>query len=150
MTLWQVGVTDMNTIFLLHVGQLGNTGGTPLEDTPAAGMSAPPYSVRVCGVIPSQRTLRNKSRLRRRQPYFLSRSSPFSQPFVSVVHMGSGWPQSAHRSTRWLLPLASMCFIVFWHLAQTAGEDWIWDMMHPWIRRERNTLSHRWRPMAGR
>ena len=52
MTLWQVGVTDMNTIFLLHVGQLGNTGGTPLEDTPAAGMSAPPYLVRVCGACP--------------------------------------------------------------------------------------------------
>ena len=42
----------MNTIFLLHVGQLGNTGGTPLEDTPAAGMSAPPYLVRVCGGYP--------------------------------------------------------------------------------------------------
>ena len=48
MTLWQVGVTDMN----LHVGQLGKTGGTPLEDTPAAGMSAPPYLVRVCGDYP--------------------------------------------------------------------------------------------------
>jgi hypothetical protein len=54
MTLWQVGVTDMNTIFLLHVGQLGNTGGTPLEDTPAAGMSAPPYVS--AGIILSQRT----------------------------------------------------------------------------------------------
>ncbi len=69
--------------------------------------------------------MRNKFRLGRRRPYFLSRSSPFSQPFVSVVHMGSGWPQSAQRSTRWLPPLASMSFIVFWHLGQTDGEDWI-------------------------
>ena len=52
MTLWQVGVTDINTIFFLHVGQLGNTGGTALEDKPAARISAPPYLVRVCGSYP--------------------------------------------------------------------------------------------------
>jgi hypothetical protein len=40
--LWLVGVTAMNTIFLLHVGQRGKIGGTLLEDTPTAGMSAPP------------------------------------------------------------------------------------------------------------
>jgi hypothetical protein len=32
----------MNTIFLLHVGQRGKIGGTLLEDTPTARMSAPP------------------------------------------------------------------------------------------------------------
>ena len=116
----------MNTIFLLHVGQLGNTGGTPLEDTPAAGMFATSL-LGTClrGLSCHNGRMRNKFRLGRRQPYFLSRSSPFSQPFVLVVYIGSGRPQSAQRSTRWLPPLASMSFIVFWHLRQTAGEDWI-------------------------
>jgi hypothetical protein len=40
--LWQVGVTDMSTISLLHVGQRVEIGGALLEDTSTAGMSASP------------------------------------------------------------------------------------------------------------
>src|SRR5258708_3436569 len=50
----------MNTIFWQHVGQRGKIGGTQLEDTPTAGMSAPPL-VPVCWCCPITTGWRKKS-----------------------------------------------------------------------------------------
>jgi hypothetical protein len=40
MTLWHVGLTEMNAISWLHLGQSGENDGILFEDT--LGMSAPP------------------------------------------------------------------------------------------------------------
>jgi hypothetical protein len=37
--------------------------------------------------------------------------------------MGSGWPQSAHRKTRWRSPLVSKDCIRLWHFGQIGEED---------------------------
>jgi hypothetical protein len=67
MVLWHVGVTDMNTIFLWHVGQRGKIGGMLLEDTPTTGMSAPPYllSTSLRGLPYHNGRMQNKFRLGR-------------------------------------------------------------------------------------
>src|SRR6478609_6465614 len=121
MTLWQVGVTDMNTIFLLHVGQLGNTGGSPLEDTPAAGMSAPPYLVRVCGV--NGRCGISRGSAEGSLTFFRVARRSTNHLFRWCTWDRAG--RSRHTAAPVGCRLWPACFIVFWHLGQTAGEDWI-------------------------
>jgi hypothetical protein len=111
-------------------------------------LHAPVFHEGACSTDDVSRSANERGRQLRR-PHSLARRSPFSQRFVSVSCIGSGWPQSVQRITRWL-PFASISFMGFWHCGQIAGEDWTWVMARPWIRRERNTLSHRLMPGAGR
>ena len=81
--------------------------------------------------------------------YFTVPSSPLSHARVSALRIGSGWPQSTQRSLRPPVSFTSISLIALWHIGQSDVADWVGDMIHAFIRRERKALSHRWLPMAG-